>query len=114
MPTLDQQTNLTNAIDAIRAAEKVLKQQIDAANDPATSTNLTNEFNKIDSLLSQLLQAQNLADDASFTNATAALQSHANTLKTDEAKIKRIVGDVKIAAEVISYITQALAFIAKL
>jgi len=42
------------------------------------------------------------------------LQSHANTLKTDEAKIKRIVGDVKIAAEVISYITQALAFIAKL
>jgi negative regulator of replication initiation len=114
MPTPSQQTNLTSAIDNIRAAEDLLKQQINAASDSLSAIKLTNEFNNLDSFLSELLHAQNSADDASFADATTALQSHAAGLQADEATIKKIVGGVTIAADIISYITQALAFIAKL
>ena len=79
-----------------------------------TAIKLTSEFHILDSYLSQLLHAQNSADDASFTNATAALKSQASGLQADEATIKTIVGDVQTAATIVSYITQALAFIAKL
>jgi negative regulator of replication initiation len=114
MPTPSQQINLASAIDNIRAAENIFKQQINAANDSLTAIKLSNEFNNLDSFLSELLHAQNSADDASFTNATTALKSHASGLQADEATIKGIVDDVNIAANIISYITQALAFIAKL
>jgi negative regulator of replication initiation len=114
MPTPSQQTNLASAIDNIRAAENLLKQQMNAASDSLSAIKLTNEFNNLDSFLSELLHAKNSADDASFANATTALQSHVTGLQADEATIKGIVDDVKIAADIISYITQALAFIAKL
>ena len=114
MTTLSQQTNIASAIDAVRAAENLLRQQINAANDSLSAMKLSNEFNNLDSFLSELLQAQNAADDTSFTNATQALQAHVTGLQADEATIKKIVEDIKIAAEIISYITQDLAFIAKL
>jgi len=114
MPTADQQKNTAEAIAAIRAAENLLTQQIRAATDVLKAIKLTNEYNNLDSYLSQLLYAQNSADDASFANATAALKSQASGLQADEAMIKTIVGDVQTAATIVSYITQALAFIAKL
>ena len=114
MPTLDQQKNTADAIAAIRTAENLLTQQIRGANDALTAIKLANEYNNLDSCLSQLLHAQNAADDTCFANATAALKSQASGLQADEATIKTIVGDVQTAASIISYITQALAFIAKL
>lgn len=114
MATVDQQTNITNALAALTNAQDLLTQQIDAANDTQTSNDLTNEYNDLDLLRSGLLQAQNAADDASFTNATTTLQSQANDLKADEASIGKIVADVKIAGNIVGYIGQALAFIAKL
>ncbi len=114
MPTLTQQTNIANAIAAIRAAEELLTQQNRVATDVLTSIKLTNEYNNLDSYLSQLLHAQNSVDDVGFANATAALQSQAGGLQADEHAIKAIVGDFQKAASIISYITQAVTLIAEL
>jgi negative regulator of replication initiation len=114
MPTLRQQTNVAGAITAIRVAQNLLTQQIRAATDVLKAIKLTNEYNNLNSYLSQLLHAQNSADDASFADATTALQSQTNGLEADEDAIKTIIGDVQTAATIVSYITQALTLIAKL
>ena len=114
MPTKDQQTNTAAAITAIRNAQNLLTQQIRVATDTLAAIKLTNEYNNLDSFLSQLLQAQNSADDASFNAATAALKSHVDGLSADLASIKSIVQDVKMAADIVSYITQVVGLIAKL
>lgn len=114
MPTPDQQKNTANAIATIRAAEDLLTQQIREATDILTATKLMNECNCLDSYLSQLLHAQNSADDASFAIATAALKSQADNLKIDQDTMKGIVGDIEIAANIVGNISKALVFIAKL
>ena len=114
MPTSSQQTNISDAITSIRSAENILTQQIRVEEDTLTAIKLTNEFTNLESILSQLLHAQNSADDASFAAATASLKTGADVLQADEAIIKKIIGDVATAAKLIGYITQALTFIAKL
>jgi negative regulator of replication initiation len=114
MPTLSQQSAISAAIDAIRGAENVLTDQIRSATETLTAIKLTNEYNNLDSYLSELLQAQNAADDSTFANATEALQSRVTGLQADEKAIKAIVSDVAAAGRVIGYIGQALTFIAKL
>jgi negative regulator of replication initiation len=114
MPTLNQQTAVASAIDAIRTAENLLTDQIQTSNDTLTAVKLTHEYNNLDSYLSELLHAQNAADDATFANATDALKSRTDGLQADEAAIKKIIADVATAGKVVGYITQALGFIAKL
>ena len=114
MPTLSQQTAVSQAIDAIRNAESLLTEQIQSADETLTAIKLTHEYNNLDSYLSELLHAQNSADDVTFTNATQALQARADGLKADENTIKTIVADVATAGKIVGYITQALGFITKL
>lgn len=114
MATLNQQTNIASAIAAIRSAENLLTQQIRVATDLLAAIKLTNEYNSLDSYLSQLLHAQNSTDDLTFANATLNLKSQASGLQVDETEIKTIVSDVKTAATIVGYIVQALAFVAKL
>lgn len=114
MPTLTQQTNIASAIAAIRAAEEILTRQNRLATDVLTSIKLTHEYSNLDSYLSQLLHAQNSADDVGFANATAALQSQVSGLQADENAIKAIVGDFQTAASIIDYISQAVTLITKL
>jgi negative regulator of replication initiation len=114
MPTLTQQTTVSGAIDAIRNAENALTDQIQASTETLTAIKLTHEYNNLDSYLSELLHAQNAADDVTFANATEALQARADGLQADEAAIKAIIADVATAGKVVSYIAQALALIAKL
>jgi ABC-type phosphate transport system auxiliary subunit len=114
MPTLDQQTALAGAISAIRNAENLLTDQIQAADNTLTAIKLTHEYNNLDSYLSELLQAQNAADDSVFANATKQLQSQVGGLQADQAAINSVIADVKLAGEVIGYITKAAALIAKL
>jgi hypothetical protein len=113
MPTPTQQSNVSSAIMAIRSAQNILRQQINASSDTMTAIKLTSEYSNLDSNLSQLLHAQNATDDASFTNAVAALKSPTSALQADQATIKKEIADVKTAASVVSYITQAIGFIAK-
>ena len=114
MPTLSQQTAINAAVDAIRNAEDVLTDQIRCSTDALTAIKLTNEYNNLDSYLSELLHAQNAADDATFANATKALQSRLSGLEADEKAIETIIADVATAAKVIGYIADALKLIAKL
>jgi flagellin-like hook-associated protein FlgL len=114
MPTLSQQNALAAAIDAIRSAENELTDQIRGSSAALTAIKLTNEYNNLDSFLSELLHAQNAADDASFSNATVALQSRLSGLEADEKAIKAIISEVQTAEKVIGYITDALKWIAKL
>jgi ABC-type phosphate transport system auxiliary subunit len=114
MPTLSQQTAIAGGVSALRDAENLLTAQIRTATDALTAIKLTNEYNNLDSYLSELLHAQNAADDASFANATELLQSRVKGLQADEAAIKAVIKDVQIAGQVIGYVEQALGFIAKL
>jgi ABC-type phosphate transport system auxiliary subunit len=114
MPTSDQQSNVSSAIAAVRNAQALLTQQIRNTGDTLTAIKLSNEYDNLDSYLSQLLHAQNSADDASFTSATSILKTQATGLQTDATSIKAIVADVQTAASIVSYITQALAFIVRL
>ena len=114
MPTSDQQSNIADAILAIRNAQNLLQQQINAAIDTLIALSLANEYSSLDSHLTQLLHAQNAADDAIFSQATVPLKSQTGGLQVDETTIKKIVSDAGIAAKVVGYITQALGFIAKL
>jgi len=114
MPTPDQQSTIAAAILAIRNAQNLLQQQINASIDILTAIKLTNEYSSLDSHLSQLLHAQNAADDAIFSQAMAPLKSQTGGLQVDETTIKKIVSDVGTAGKIVGYITQALGFIAKL
>ena len=114
MPTPTQQKSVSQAIRAIRNAEDLLTDQIQATDDTLTCIKLTHEYNNLDSYLSELLHAQNAADDATFTNATKALRDRTEGLRADEEKLKKIIADVATAAKIAGYITQALGFIAKL
>jgi hypothetical protein len=114
MPTLDQQSNVAAAILAIRNAQNLLQQQINATMDTLIAIKLTNEYSSLDSRLSQLLHAQNAADDALFSQAMVPLKSQTGGLQADEATINKIISDVGTAQKVVGYITQALGFIAKL
>lgn len=109
-----QQSNVSSAITAIRCAQNLLKQQINESSDTMTIIKLTNESNNLDSCLSLLLHAQNVADDVIFANAVATLKSQTSGLQAEELTIKSIIADVKTAEMVMGYITQALGFIAKL
>ena len=114
MPTLNQQTLVSQAINAIRSAENLLTDQIQSSSDTLMAIKLTHEYNNLDSYLSELLAAQNAADDVKFANATQALQARADGLEADEKTINAIVGDVGVAGKIVGYITQALGLIAKL
>jgi hypothetical protein len=114
MPTSDQKVALAGAIDAIRNAQVALMQQVRKATSTLLAIKLSNEYDHLDSCLSELLHAQNAADDASFQAATTSIQSRSDSLKADEDTIKSIIKDITIAGTVIKYVGQALAFIAKL
>ncbi len=114
MPTPDQRSNVSSAILAIRSAQNLLQLQISNSSDTLTAIKLTNEYNSLDSRVTQLVHAQIAADDAIFSQAMATLKSPTGGLQADEATIKKIISDVGTAEKVVNYITQALAFIAKI
>jgi hypothetical protein len=114
MPTPDQKSNVSSAILAIRSAQNLLQQQINNSIDILIAIKLTNEYNSLDSRVTQLAHAQTAADDAIFSQAIATLKSPTGGLQADEATIKTIISDVGTAAKIVNYITQALGFIAKL
>lgn len=114
MPTPDQQLNTANAILAIRNAQNLIQQQINSSSNTLTAIKLATQYSSLDSSLSLLLHAQNVADDAILSKAIATLKSQTGGLQADETTIKTIIADAGTAAKVVGYITQALGFIAKL
>ena len=109
-----QKQTLLNAVSLIRAAEQALVTASRTSTDPNTSIQINTEYQHLDSLLGQLLQAQAIADDADFASAAAALQQQASALQTDETQIQKIVTDVGTAAKIAGYLAQAASFLATL
>lgn len=114
MPTSDQEQSITAAITAIRNAQELLQQQIDTASDTTAAISLTNLYSSLDSRASQLIHAQNIADDLIFLKTIDTLKSPTGVLQTDEVAIKKLISDVGTAEKIVGYVTQALSFIAKL
>lgn len=114
MPTQNQKSCIESAVLAIRNAQNLISQQIDASSDMQVSVKLQNQYSSLDSCLSQLLHAQNVADDAIFSSAISALRSQTAGLQKDDLAVKKIIADVATANKVLGYISQAIGFIAKL
>lgn len=107
-----QKQNLLNAVSLIRASEQLLMQESRNSTDANTSIKINTEFQNLDSILSQLLHAQAIADDADFANAAAALKQLSSTLQIDQAQIQQIVTDVGTAAQIVGFLTQAAGLVA--
>jgi hypothetical protein len=105
---------LNKAIMAIQSAMQLLQEIGDSTTDETISENIVSVYNRLDSFLTQLSQAQATTDDAIFTKITGELKQQATALRAEEDKIKKIVGYVGKAAQIVGYIAQAVAFIAKL
>src|SRR5574340_84178 len=104
MPSDTQKQSLLDAVTKIRLAEQLLVQASRATSDSGKLTQISIEYNQLDSFLSQLLHAQAIADDADFAAAATSLKQQAATLQADENDIKKIVTDVKTAAQIAGYI----------
>ncbi len=114
MPTPDQCSNIKDAILAIRDAQHLLTQEINITSDLMKGIRLNHEYQNLDSCVSQLLHAQNVTDDAIFSQMIAAIIPQTKRLQADENTIKELLSDVATANEVVGCITKALSFIAKL
>lgn len=114
MPTGTQNTAITTAIASIRAAETALLNQGRATTDPLVSAKITNEYNSLDSVLTQLVQAQVIADDATFQRAATMLQQESATLNDQANAISQIIKDVGTAGQIAGYIARAASVLATL
>ncbi len=114
MPNPIQKDGLSEAINAIRSAEVLLTGQIRNATDTLLAIKLTHEYNNLDSFLSGLLHLQNVTDDDTFAGQISAFKATAATLKIDQDAIRKIVADVQLAANIVSYIGKAIAVVAKM
>ncbi|HTV83884.1 MAG TPA: hypothetical protein VME63_00645 [Dyella sp.] len=111
--TMSQQ-NILNAIQAIQNAANLLTSQISDATDPVSAIKLNHAYQQLNACLSQLLQLQNVRDDATFKSSVANIKAQTNTLQTDEKSIKGLISDVGTATKVLGYVADAVGFIAKI
>jgi hypothetical protein len=106
--------SLLDAVAALRQAEMALKDASSSIEDDTLLLKITLEYNHLDSVLQQMVQAQAISDDSDFAAATASLKAQSDTLQADEDLIKKIVGDVDLAARIVGCIAQAITTIARL
>jgi predicted negative regulator of RcsB-dependent stress response len=109
-----QKQSLLDAVTQLRLAEQLLIQASRATSDIPTLMQINVEYSHLDSFLSQLLQAQAIADDTDFAHAISSLKQQGSILQTEEDDIKKVVADVGTAARIAGYLVQTASIIAKL
>jgi hypothetical protein len=114
MPTAAQNQAISNAIASIRTAENALLIQGRLTSDPLVATKISNEYNSLDSVLTQLIQAHVISDDATFQQAATALRQESAALNAQAQAISQVVKDIGSAAQIAGYIVQAAGALAKL
>jgi hypothetical protein len=114
MPSAAQSHAISSAIASIRAAENALLNQGRQTTNALVAAKISNEYNSLDSVLTQLIQAQVIADDATFQTAATALQQESAILDTQAAAISQVIKDVATAAQIAGYIAQAATAVAAL
>ena len=114
MSIATQKQSLLDAVGQLRVAEQLLLEQSRSMSDAAKLIQVTNEYNHLDSYLSQILHAQALADDQAFSAAATALKNQVTSLALDESAIKKIVADVATAGRIVGCIAKAITIIGTL
>jgi DNA mismatch repair ATPase MutS len=114
MPTAEQQSDLLQAIEHVRDAQRIIKRQIEIAADTESLIALNKQLQSLDRIISWLNHAQNAAHDDDFTATAKELKGKTAQLKKDAEKMKAFIDAVEKAADFVNHITQALGFIAKL
>jgi hypothetical protein len=114
MPTNAQSQAIGQSIGAIRAAQNALLNQGRQTTDPLAAAKISNEYNALDSVLNQLVQAQAVSDDATFQKTVPALQQESTALDAQAKAISQIIGAVATAAQIAGYLAQAATAIASL
>lgn len=109
---MSPQAALTGAIRAVRQAQQGLMIASRQSTNQTVLLAINNEYQHLDSLLSQLFNAQAARDDVILDTASVALQAQARSLRNDEATIAKMIGDERLAAQIIGYVTRAATFLA--
>lgn len=114
MPHQDDKQNIGSAIANLRAAEQCLDDVIANTGDPDVLDELNAEYHALNDTITALVQAQTIADDAMFSEATQKLAQQAAALKAQEDHIKKTIANVGTAAKILGYIVQAVTYIGAL
>jgi hypothetical protein len=114
MPTDDQKQSLDGAIEQIRAAQKTLQKASEVATDGDKADRINGMYQKLQTLLTHVLQAEEAADDDAFTAAKTMFAGETAVLQADQASIQAIVDDVATAAQIAGYLAQAASFLAEI
>jgi tetrahydrodipicolinate N-succinyltransferase len=114
MPTDDQKQSLSDAIDQISAAQKALQTASEVATDGDKADKINDLYQKLQTLQTHVLQAEEAADDDAFENAKTVFSGETAVLQADQARIQAIVDDVAVAGQIAGYLAQAAGFLAKI
>jgi hypothetical protein len=104
---------LMKAAKDIEEAEAVIVAASNDTWDIDELTRLEEAHLQLDGLLTALIKAQEISDDADFAVAAVNLKLLAAELQSDEAGIKKIVGNIATAAQIVGYAIQAAELVAK-
>lgn len=114
MPTANQKSDTLQAIEQIRQAQALINAQLELCADTEGLIELNRQLQMVDGLISELIHAQNAANDELFTKATSSLKQQVTDLKADAEKTKTCIDTIENVAKYVGYITQAFKFIARL
>jgi prophage DNA circulation protein len=114
MPTDDQKQSLGDAISQISAAEKALQKASEVATDADKADKINDMYQKLQALLTHVLQAEEAADDDAFNAAKGLFSQETKVLQADQASIQAFVDDVAVAGEIAGYLAQAASYLAKI
>ncbi len=114
MPMEDQKQSLGEAIDRIRAAQTALQKASEVAQDADKADKINGMYQKLQTLLTHALQAEEAADDDAFNAAKSVFSQETGVLQADQASIQAFVDDVAVAGQIAGYLAQAASFLAKI
>jgi hypothetical protein len=114
MPTPAQLTTIQSALAKINPAIPAVQAAVGQTSDPAEKLQLTQFSILLTNIQTALTEAQIATDNGVFAADTAKLNAQAAVLKKQAADIKSILKAVDTAGKIAGYITQVLAFIAKI
>ena len=110
-------TKLSTIDNLVTALSSLLTNLLQAGRNTTDDTQLlqiNNEYSAVQTLMDQATQARIAADDVTFIKLTSTLKAQAALLQGMEKQIQSIVSDVALAGQIVGYLAQAVAYLAKL
>jgi hypothetical protein len=106
---------LQDAAGTIRSAKDCLGKAKDAAlgDEPQMIEQIRVECTSLDAFLAQLTEARSTADDALFSKAAGAVKLQVPSLQASSDRIKEMASGTKPTPGVVGYMDEAVTFIAQ-